>query len=290
MAIVLVCIFAMLASFVLIICQTQVNRKKTKRKQVAEVNESAAQAFNDYSQYSYSLSERIRYILIASAVLFSIGYIFFRSIIICCILTVFSPFYLKFKKKSLIKKRLNKLIVQFKDALYSISSSIQAGKSPEWAFKDSARDLRILYPRQDTDIILELELISRKLDLNETLISALDDFAIRSGAEDIRNFADVFTICKNTGGNLSDVIKNSYTIINQKIDIKNEIQVIISEQKLSQKILNFVPFGLLILLSSSSPDYIEPLYSPAGKFVMVIVLLLLCVSNIVSTKITNIEV
>lgn len=289
MAIVSVCIFAMLVSSVLIIRQAQINHK-VKRKQVKEENKFSTQACNDYSQYSYSLPERIKYILIASAVLFSIGYIFFRSIIFCCILTAFSPIYLKFKKKSLIKKRLNKLTIQFKDALYSISSSIQAGKSPEWAFKDSVRDLRILYPRQDTDIILELELISRKLDLNETLISALDNFAIRSGTEDIKSFADVFAICKNTGGNLSDVIKNSYTIINQKIDIKNEIQVIISEQKLSQKILNFVPFGLLILLTSSSPDYIEPLYSPAGKFVMVIVLLLLCVSNLVSTKITNIEV
>ncbi len=288
MAIVLVSICVMAGSLVLIIHQYKPHNKKPEKQ--AKKTESSAQACNDYSRYSYSIPERIRYILTASAILFAIGYIFFRSIVLCCILTAFSPIYLKFKRRSLIKKRLQKLTVQFKDALYSVSSSIQAGKSPEWAFKDCVRDLRILYPGQDMDIILELELISRKLDLNETLISALNDFAVRSGIEDIKNFADVFAICKNTGGNLSDVIKNSYSIINQKIDIKNEIQVIISEQKLSQKILNFVPFGLLILLSSSSPDYIEPLYSPTGKFVMVIVLFLLCVSNLVSTKITNIEV
>jgi tight adherence protein B len=128
------------------------------------------------------------------------------------------------------------------------------------------------------------------MDMNEPLILALMDFAKRSGIEDIKNFADVFSICKSTGGNLADVVRNTYTIINQKIDIKNEIQVIISEQKLSQKILNFVPFGLLILLSSSSPDYIQPLYSAKGNLVMFAVLLLLGVSNLVSSKITNIEV
>jgi tight adherence protein B len=99
----------MAASLVLIIHQSKLHHKRNEKKD--RKTEPSTQACSDYSRYSYSMPERIRYTLIASAVLFAIGYIFFRSIIFCCILAAFSPIYLKFKRKNLIKKRLQKLTV-----------------------------------------------------------------------------------------------------------------------------------------------------------------------------------
>ncbi|MDP4094489.1 MAG: pilus assembly protein TadB [Bacillota bacterium] len=244
----------------------------------------------NYNEYNFSKIERLKIISISCALLFLTAYLFFRNIYFCLFLCTFSALAPRFVKRNLIEKRRQKLCVQFKDALYAVSSSLSAGKSAEGAFRDAVNDLRILYPDENCYIIKELELINRKIGMNEPISAVLGEFAARTDIEDIRNFSDVFAICKNTGGNLSEVVKSTYNVINQKLEVKSEIKVIISEQKLSQKVLNIVPFGLLLLLSSSSPDYVEPLYSPKGHLIMLIVLIFLVVAYLIGSKITDIEV
>jgi tight adherence protein B len=265
-------------------------QNKTKYSGVGKENPSVSGNLIDYSVYHMSMGEKIRYFLIAFIVLIGAGYLFYNNILISLAAGSLAILYPAVKKKELIKKRKQMLNIQFKDALYSISSSLSAGRAPEAAFKAALEDLRILYSDSDAFIIKELEQIDRRISMNDTLENALMDFALRSGIDDIKNFADVFIICKSTGGNLVDVIRNTYVILNQKIEIKNEIDVLIAEQKLSQKILNIMPFGLLALIMASSPDYVKPLYSPAGHIAMTVVLVLLVVSYVIGSRITDIRI
>jgi len=244
----------------------------------------------DYSVYHMSTGEKLKYFLAAFIVLAGAGYLFYNNILISLAAGCLAVLYPNVKKKELVRKRKQMLNMQFRDALYSISSSLSAGRSPEAAFRAALEDLRILYPDNNAFIIRELEQITRRMDMNDTLENALMDFAVRSDIEDIKNFADVFIICKSTGGNLVDVIRNTYLILNQKIEIKNEIEVLIAEQKLSQKILNIMPFGLMALIMASSPDYVKPLYSPAGYVAMTVVLVLLVISYAIGSKITDIRI
>lgn len=244
----------------------------------------------DYNRYEMSSLERIKYISIAAIALSLIGYVFFRNLYLCIALAALSLLFPIMVKKHLIKKRKSNLNLQFKDTLNSIASSLSAGRSVEGAFKAAVGDLKVLYLKEDTLIIKELEQINRKIDMNETLEEGLNELAQRADIEEITNFVDVFTICKSTGGNLVEVIKNTSKIINQKIEIKNEIDVQVAEQKLSQKILNIMPLGLLILITSGSPEYIQPLYSAAGNVVMLVVLILLAASYFIGAKIMDIKV
>mgnify|MGYP001046028425 CR=1 FL=1 len=247
-------------------------------------------ALADYDSYDMTLSERIKYFALAAVFLTAIGYIFFKNGYICIVLASLSVFYPRVKKRDLVNKQKCRLNSQFNDALYSLSSSLCAGKSPESAFKAALADLGIIYPEGNAHIIAELELINRKIEMNETMESALADFAARAKIEDITNFVDVFSICKNTGGNLVEVIKNTSSVISQKIEIKNEIEVLVAEQKFSQKVLNIMPFALIVLISASSPDYIQPLYEAKGRIAMLIVLLLLALSYHIGSKISDIKV
>lgn len=87
-----------------------------------------------------------------------------------------------------------------------------------------------------------------------------------------------------------EVIRNTTSVINQKIEIMNEIDVIIAEKKFSQEIMSVTPFGLLMLISTGSPDYIEPLFNARGHLVMFAVLILLAASYFLGAKIMDIEV
>ena len=239
------CIIALL--LLLVIERTRNINKKSKTSNIKISNQDQKKLQErskgpiDYSIYNMSCKERISYTMIAATIIFIVGYIFYRSYTLSMLLTPLSVIYPKFRKKELIKKRKNELCMQFREGLYALSSSLSAGKSIEMAFKDALRDLYILYSNEGTFIIKEFEYIIRKTDMNETVEQALLDFSQRAHLEDVNSFVDVFITVKRTGGNMVKILKNTSDSIGEKIRIKQEIETMIAQKKLEQKILNVVP-------------------------------------------------
>lgn len=238
-----------------------------------------------------SIKERILYTLIASVFIYIIGFVFYQNHILAAIISIFGILYPRMKTKEIIRVRKQNLNLQFSDMLYSLSSSLGAGKSIELSFNDVLKDLSIQYPDPNTDIIVEIEEIIRKLQFNETIEIALQDFAKRSHLEDVQNFSDVFQTCKRTGGNIVDIIKNTSTMINDKVAIRMEIDTMISSKKLEQRILSIIPIFLMVMLSVSAKEYMKPVFTTViGRIGTTIAIILLVISTLLSSKITKIEV
>lgn len=251
----------------------------------------AAVRMPDYDVYGMGIKEKLLYAGIAAVLVFTVGYIFYRSILLSALLCPLAMLYPRMKAKSIIDKRKEALNLQFGEMLHSLSSSLSAGKSIEMSFRDALRDLEIQYPDSRTDIINEIKSIMLKISMNETVETVLYDLAERSHLEDIRSFADVFQTCKRTGGNLVEVIRNTSNIINDKMEIKREIQTILAERRFEQKVLNVMPLLLLVMLSTSAWDYISPVYSTVeGRVVMTIAMGLLTSAYFISAKVMDIKV
>jgi len=262
--------------------------KKTTVKESRSHN--AANIPIDYDLYIMKPIEYGIAVLFAAALLVLIGYIFYRSIVLALLLTPISIFYPKIRTKQMIEKRKRELKLQFKDALQSLSSSLHAGKSFELAMKSAIADLLIQY-EADTYIIREFEMIVRKLESNETIERAFKEFAERSSLEEIESFAEILEICKRSGGNLITAIKSSTNIIADKIEVLNDISSMLAEKKLEQNILSFMPFVLILMLSISAKDFMQPVFTEViGKIVMTISMVLFVVAYYIAGKITNIEV
>ncbi len=243
-----------------------------------------------YDVYVMTGREKLLYTLLAAAVIFAVGYVFYHSVL-CLFLCPLALFYPKIRTREIVEKRKADLNLQFKDMLHSLSSSLIAGKSVETAFKEVLKDLAIIYPRPDTHIILEMEYMIRKIEMNETVEAVLYDFARRANLEDILNFADVFYTCKRTGGNIVEVIRNTSNIINDKIEIRQEIDTLLAARRFEQKILSAMPIGLVLLLSMSAADYIAPIFNTiAGRAAMTVALALLTGAYFLSKKIMDIRV
>jgi len=246
---------------------------------------------NDYNEYKMSIREKVIYSALAGAVIFAIIYIFYHSLIFSALISFLGILYPKSKKKDIIKKRKSELNVQFKDMLYSLSSSLSAGRSVESAFKEILKDLNIQYPDSNTSIIREIECIIRKINMNETVEEALSEFASRAHLEDVDNFVDIFLTAKRTGGNIVEIIKNSSNIINDKIEIKMEIETMLSERKYEQKILNILPILMIVLLSYTAADYMLPVFiTLAGRMAMTVCVILLSISYFISSRIMDINI
>jgi len=243
----------------------------------------------DYNTYAMPLKEKIYHIAKAIPVIYFISYLFYKNHILSAFISLLAFMYPAIENKRAIERRKNELNLQFKDMLYSLRSSLSAGKSIELAFVAVADDLKILYPK-DAPIVNEALYIARKLEMNETIEAALDDFAERSGLDDVKNFADVIRISKRTGGNVIETIKRTIDIINDRIEINQEIETMLANKKLESKILNIMPIAILALLNLTAPDYLTPIYNNiTGRIIMTASAALIIISYLISKKIMNIK-
>lgn len=245
----------------------------------------------DYDTYQMSLREKAVYTAAAAAIIYLTGYVFYRSHIFSMILCFLGLLYPRYKTKDLVARRKKELNLQFKDMLYSLSSSLSAGKSVESAFREVLKDLQILYPDTETHIIKEVGYIVKQIDMNEPIESSLEAFAARSKLEDVVNFAEVFHTCKRTGGNLVEVIRNTSDIINDKIEIKQDIDTLLAQRTFERKVLNVLPILMVVILSTSAGDYIAPVFHTiSGRIAMSVSIFFIAAAYFISKKIMDINI
>jgi tight adherence protein B len=247
-------------------------------------------SLKDYAQDPTKLGQRVCYVVLGYSFSFLIGWLFYQNMYVSALVGCAGLLYPGLRIKRLIQQQQEELRFQFRQALYSLSSAVSAGKAVENAFREVLDDLQLMYPDQRTAIRSEFEIIVRRIDNGETIEQALQDLALRSHVEEIVQFTDVFRTCKRTGGDLVEVIRRTSSIIGDKLETKQEISVLLAQKKFESNILLFAPMCVLALLTYMSPDYMQPLYEwGIGPVIMTVSLLLLCFAYWLSKRIMDIK-
>lgn len=244
----------------------------------------------DYAEYHFSVKEGALALLEGLSLVAVIGYFFYRSWIACLFLLPVFVLFMREKKKDLAKKRRQELSLQFKDLVLALSANVKAGYSIENALRESYRDVELLYGA-DSPICLEVRHMLRGLENNVILEKLLYDLGIRSRLPDIMQFADVFLIAKRSGGNLTEILEKTAGVIEQKIEMDKEIQLMIGARKMEQKIMNMVPFLIIFYIGTTSRGFFDVLYhNLVGVAVMTVCLLFYGAAYLLSKRIVEIEV
>ncbi len=140
----------------------------------------------------------------------------------------------------LLNKRKEKLMIQFRDMLESVSASMGSGRNVKDSFFSARDDLAAQYS-EDAVIVQELDIIRQGMDNNINIEVLLQDFAKRSHNENIQNFADVFEVANRRGGNLRQIVFETKDTINEKIMVEQDIQTVISGKKNELNIMMILP-------------------------------------------------
>jgi tight adherence protein B len=239
----------------------------------------------DYRTYRFTLREAAWEVCIALLVAAGLTWFFYRSIFAFFPMCFIGWGYLKSREKAKGKANRHKLRQQFKECILSVCASIQAGYAVENAFIDSLADMTLLYG-ENAMICHELHLMKRGLVLNQPLEELLWDFGRRSGVEEITEFAEVFSIAKRSGGNLGEVITQCAGIISHRTESEEEIQTLLSNKRLEQKIMNVMPFGILLYVESGNPAYFAMLYhNVSGVAIMTLCLTIYLAAYLLSGRI-----
>ena len=244
----------------------------------------------DYREYEISLGEYLWHLGKILLMLLAFCYCFYHSFLLFLFLippSLFIPFFLR---KSLRKKRQDLLLFQFKELLSILSSYLSAGYSIENSFIASIPDLSALIGEKSY-MVEELKQIQRALAMNRPLEEPLSRFALRSGLDDIHNFSEIFLVAKRSGGELCEIIRHSSSIIHDKLSIREEILSLSAAKRFEQKIMNGIPFFIILYLNTSSPDFFHILYdSFMGRAIMTIALLVYLFAIYLSNKIISIPI
>lgn len=223
-----------------------------------------------YDDYHLSNGQFIGSAAIGYGAVFIAIYLIYHSFVVSCLLALSGIIAPRLYRTALLVSRKERLQLQFKEALYSLASSLAAGRSVENAFLATIEDLKLLYPDPHTELIVEFQIIKHRLDNAEPLEQALHSLAIRANLEDITQFADVFAVCKRSGGDLVEVMKRTSQAIGEKLEVKQDIAVLLAQKRFEARIMMAVPFAFLGFLNAFAPDYMKPLYGGAGYVLLTI--------------------
>lgn len=261
------------------------------KKKQAEEMVLREDGLTDYDVYVMTKSEKMFTIVAAAIALFAVGYVFYHSLILSALLALFAVKAPKIRTRQIIDKRKNQLSLQFKDMLYSLSSALSVGKSVETGIRDSLQDLQVIYPDPETDILVELGLIFRGLGMNNTIEDMFGQFAERAHLEDIDNFVDIFVTCKRTGGDLIEVMRSTSNTIGDKIEVKQEIETMISGKKYEFNFLMILPVIMVLFLTLTSGDYMAPVFTTiVGRIAMTAAIAIFALAYVVGSKIMKINI
>lgn len=198
--------------------------------------------------------------------------------------------HLRMTAREMERQKEAEFLRQFKDMIQTLASALHTGYSVENAFRESQKELALIYP-QDAEIMREMALIIRQLKLQITMEQALEEFAKRTKMEDVEDFVEVFSAAKKSGGNLIAIIQNTAGQIGDKIDVQREIETILAAKKYEFRVMAAVPYGIIGYMTLSFPEFAKTLYgNAAGIGVMTVCLAIYLGAYYLGIRIIRIEV
>lgn len=127
--------------------------------------------------------------------------------------------------------------------------------------------------------------------MNRSVEQVMMEFADRSGLDDVKNFAEVFAAAKRSGGELVSIISHTAGIIRDKVQIQEEIATMTASRQFEQKIMNLIPFMLVLYIDFTSPGFFKLMYeTTAGRGIMTVCLVIYGVAYVLAKQILRIEV
>jgi tight adherence protein B len=165
------------------------------------------------------------------------------------------PFFLLNTKRSRRSKALND---QLPEALDFLSRALKAGHSLSTGLQMMADEL-------PDPLATEFRRCYDQHSLGQSLDDALKDTSARIESTDFAFFVTAVLIQRQTGGDLSDVLKNISGMIRQRVRLHQQVKAKTAEGRFTGYIMVAFPVVMFFIASSLNPEYSQILlHTPTG--------------------------
>lgn len=151
---------------------------------------------------------------------------------------------------------------QFVDALDLAARSLRAGHPLTGAFQLAGEEI----PAPVGSIFQD---VCKQQELGVGLDDALRKSAQANTSPDLKLFATSVIIQLESGGNLAEMMGRLAAVIRERIRLNRHARILMAQTQLSKRILLALPFVLFVVLATSNPAYLVPLYTtPEGRMLV----------------------
>ncbi len=103
------------------------------------------------------------------------------------------------------------------------------------------------------------------------------------------SFANVFKISYRKGGNIKEIIRNTHSILNDKMEISEDIETLVTSNKLEQNIMIAMPIVLIAVIKMMSPEFANNFVTPTGIISTTVSLIIFVVAYFIGKAVLDIR-
>lgn len=183
---------------------------------------------------------------------------FLIALIFAVALTVMGHFALLNRAQGKISKEFQE---EFPEALMSISSAIRAGLSFSQGLEASAQ-------QADSELGRQFQRAISDINLGASTEDALQQVANRTKSKDMEWLIDAIVISRETGTSISSVLDTVATSIQERAQLRREVQSLTAEGMLSAYVVVALPFIIFAFLLITQPSYVQIFWTQPIGFAM----------------------
>jgi tight adherence protein B len=184
-------------------------------------------------------------------------------------------FFPKLWLKFLISRRRKMIADQLQDALLNIADALKSGHVIQEA-------IRIVGTEMPYPIGMEFEKTHREMEAGKTLNQALTDMKKRISLPDFDMAVSAMEIQFEVGGKLEPLLRNMVRIINERADLRKEIEKTIAGSKTVGIVLLSAPIFFVVTFTMLQKNtYIQMFHSGFGIIMIIVAIICYIIAAII---------
>ena len=244
-------------------------RKSVANRQAKQVGGVVGRILPDPVQLQKRLAATgkkwtVRQYGIASAVTFTVAFALLllqgTPVVLGVVMALFAALFLPhFAVGFLVKKRINKFVVKFPDAIDLLVRGLRSGLP-------ISETMGVVAAEVPGPVGEEFRFVSDKMRVGVTMDAALQQTADRLNTAEFQFFVISLVIQRETGGNLAETLSNLAEVLRKRSQMKLKIKAMSSESKASAYIIGALPFIVFGMIWFIGEGYMQRFFmgDPGG--------------------------
>ena len=195
-----------------------------------------------------------------------------------------APFVTRFIVTRRVRQKRDAFSEQLPDNLDVLAGAMRTGHSTMGA-------LSVMVDSSDEPSKSEFRRVLQDEQLGVPLDDALMVMARRMQSYDAEQIALVMRLQREAGGNTAEVLDRVAEVIRGRMELKRLVQVLTAQARISRWILTGLPIFVLVSLSFTGGDYLEPMTSTlVGRIALVFAGIMVLIGSLVIKKMAELDV
>jgi tight adherence protein B len=196
-------------------------------------------------------------------------------------LGMLAPYFVLRRKR---RKRLDLLESQLPEALDFLARSMRAGHALTISLTMAGDEL-------PEPISREFRTLAHEQNLGSPMDMALDSMCTRVPLLDLRFFSTALLLQRQTGGNLSEILRQLSNLIRERFRLKGQVKALSAHGRLTSMILTGLPMVTTGALTMIAPDYLGGMAKdPDGFKLIIAAAIMMLIGTLIIQKIIRIQV